>query len=97
MTIKRATVTGGVRYDHVVGYVNDSTLPPSRWIRRILHGVRVEHWKDISRGWHRLRLFGNGKTRSRPASPVLARRATHRTSQQPAGQIGRTDARTCRI
>ena len=30
-TLKRATFTGGLRYDYIVGYVNDSTLPPSRW------------------------------------------------------------------
>ena len=82
-TLKRATITGGVRYDHIVGYVNDSTLRPADGIRR--GSSRGSRW---STGRTCLRVSESPTTcsatarrRSRPASPVTWRRkATARRS-----------------
>jgi outer membrane receptor protein involved in Fe transport len=63
-TFKRATVTGGLRYDYFVGRVLDGTLPPSRWNpEQFFPGFEVQHWKDLSpRVGIAYDLFGTGKT-----------------------------------
>jgi hypothetical protein len=63
-TFKRATITGGVRYDYFVGRALDGTLPPSRWNdETFFPGFTVQHWKDLSpRIGVAYDLFGNGRT-----------------------------------
>jgi hypothetical protein len=97
-TFKRATITGGVRYDHVVGYVNDSTLPPSRWNPpRFFPGFEVEHWKDLSpRVGVAYDLFGDGKTAIKAGIARYVAPESNGTAQanNPQNTIGRTDTRT---
>ena len=99
-TIKRATFTGGVRYDYIVGYVNDSTLPPSRWNpAQFFPGFEVEHWKDLSpRGGVAYDLFGNGKTAIKASIARYVAPESNGTAQanNPQATIGRTDNRTWR-
>ena len=99
-TFKRATMIGGLRYDYLVGYVNDSTLPPSRWNpAQFFPGFEVEHWKDLSpRVGIAYDVFGNGKTAVKwniaryvaPESNGIAQ------ATNPQTAIGRTDTRTWR-
>ena len=99
-TIKRATITGGLRYDYVVGYVNDSTLPPSRWNpAQFFPGFEVEHWKDLSpRIGVAYDLFGNGKTALKGSIARYVAPESNGTPQanNPQLTIGRTDTRTWR-
>jgi hypothetical protein len=99
-TVKRATITGGVRYDRVTGYVNDSTLPPSRWNpARFFPGFEVEHWKDISpRVGIAYDLFGTGRTAIKASIARYIAPESNGTAQanNPQTTIGRTDTRTWR-
>jgi hypothetical protein len=99
-TLRRATFTGGLRYDYFVGYVNDSTLPPSRWnAEQFFPGFEVEHWKDLSpRGGVSYDVFGNGKTAVKVSVARYVAPESNGTSQNnnPQTTIGRTDTRTWR-
>jgi hypothetical protein len=67
-TIKRATITMGLRYDWFIGYVGESSITPNRWLpAHTFSGsewVRtVPNWKDLSpRVGIAYDLFGTGKT-----------------------------------
>ena len=97
-TVKRATISGGLRYDSVVGYVNDATLPPSRWNpAQFFPGFEVEHWKDLSpRGGVSYDLFGTGKTALKFSIARYVAPESNGTAQanNPQATIGRTDTRT---
>jgi hypothetical protein len=99
-TIRRATITGGLRYDQVVGYVNDSVLPPSRWNpAQFFPGFEVEHWKDLSpRAGVAYDLFGDGKTAIKASVARYVAPESNGTAQanNPQNTIGRTDTRTWR-
>src|SRR5205807_6060845 len=99
-TFRRATLTGGLRYDYFVGYVADSTLPASRWNpAQSFTGFEVQHWKDLSpRIGVAYDLFGTGKTAikasfARYVQPEATRIAA---ASDPQLTIGRTDTRTWR-
>jgi hypothetical protein len=99
-TIRRATITSGLRYDYFVGRVNDSTLPPSRWnAEQFFPGFEVQHWKDVSpRLGIAYDLFGDGKTALKASIARYVAPESNGTSQanNPQTTIGRTDARTWR-
>lgn len=94
----RATLTGGVRYDHYVGQVLDGTLPSSRWNpERFFPGFEVQRWNDISpRVGIAVDLFGNGKTALKwnIARYVAADGVSTATANNPQTTVGRTDTRT---
>src|SRR5262249_52158411 len=99
-TIKRATFTGGLRYDYFVGFVPDGTLPPSRWNpAQFFPGFEVEHWKDLSpRFGVAYDIFGDGKTAIKANITRYVAPESNGTSQanDPQNTIGRTDTRTWR-
>jgi len=99
-TFRRATLTGGLRYDYFVGYVGDSTLPGSRWNpAQSFTGFDVQHWKDLSpRFGIAYDLFGNGKTALKGsfARYVQPEATGIAASADPQLTIGRTDTRTWR-
>jgi hypothetical protein len=99
-TINRATITGGLRYDYFVGYVADSTLPPSRWNQpQSFSGFEVQHWKDLSpRIGVSYDLFGNGRTAIKGSFARYVQPEAVETSSaaDPQLTIGRTDTRTWR-
>jgi hypothetical protein len=99
-TLGRATLTGGLRYDDFVGYVNDSTLPASRWnAAQFFPGFEVQHWKDLSpRGGVSYDLFGNGRTALKMSVARYVAPESNGTAQaqNPQTTIGRTDTRTWR-
>ena len=99
-TFKRATITGGLRYDYFVGYVNDSTLPPSRWNpAQFFPGFEVQHWKDLSpRVGVAYDLFGDGRTAIKASIARYVAPESNGTAQanNPQTTIGRTDTRTWR-
>ncbi len=92
---KRATVTGGLRYDYFVGKVLDGTLPPSRWnSAQFFPGFEVQHWKDLSpRVGVAFDLFGDGRTavKSSLARYVAVDSVTTAGRSNPQDSIGRTD------
>jgi hypothetical protein len=99
-TVKRATITAGLRYDYFVGYVNDSTLPPSRWnAAQFFPGFEVQHWKDLSpRLGVAYDLFGTGRTAIKASFARYVAPESNGVSQanNPQTTIGRTDTRTWR-
>ena len=99
-TFRRATLTGGLRYDYFVGYVGDSTLPGSRWNpAQSFTGFDVQHWKDLSpRFGIAYDLFGNGRTALKGSfARYMQPEATGiAASADPQLTIGRTDSRTWR-
>ena len=94
-TLGRATITGGLRYDYFVGYVNDSTLPASRWnAAQFFPGFELQHWQDISpRGGISYDLFGNGKTALKMS---VARYVAPESNGTAAGQQPADDDRADR-
>jgi hypothetical protein len=99
-TVRRATITGGVRYDYFVGHVNDSTLPPSRWNdEQFFPGFELQHWHDLSpRIGISYDLFGNGQTALKASVARYVAPESNGTAQanNPQSTIGRTDTRTWR-
>jgi hypothetical protein len=97
-SIKRATITGGVRYDYFVGRVKDGTLPPSRWNpSQFFEGFKVQSWKDISpRVGVAYDLFGTGRTaiKANISRYVAAESVGTAAANNPQDTIGRTDTRT---
>ena len=97
-TLGRATLTGGLRYDYFVGFVNDSTLPASRWnAAQFFPGFEVEHWKDLSpRGGISYDLSGTGRTAIKMSVARYVAPESNGTAQanNPQTTIGRTDTRT---
>ena len=83
-----------------MGYVNDSTLPASRWnAAQFFPGFEVQHWKDISpRGGISYDLFGNGRTALKMSVARYVAPESNGTAQanNPQTTIGRTDTRTWR-
>jgi Carboxypeptidase regulatory-like domain len=97
-TIKRATMTGGLRYDALTETTLDSTLPASRWnASQSFTGHDVVHWKNLSpRVGIAYDLFGDGKTavKSNLARYVNADNANTANTNDPQRTIGITDTRT---
>jgi hypothetical protein len=97
-TVKRATITGGLRYDYFVGVVNDATLPASRWNpSQFFPGFEVQHWKDLSpRFGIAYDLFGNGRTaiKATAARYVEPDAYDKAAASNPQNTIARTDTRT---
>lgn len=97
-TLKRATMTAGLRYDALTEKTLDSTLPASRWNpSQSFTGHDVVHWKDLSpRVGIAYDLFGDGKTavKTNIARYVNADNANTANVNDPQKTIGVTDTRT---
>ena len=95
---KRATLTGGIRYDYYVGNVLDGTLPASRWNpAQFFPGFSVQKWKDFSpRFGIAYDIFGTGKTAVKwsIARYVSADGVSTAAANNPQTTVGRTDTRT---
>ena len=99
-TIRRATITGGVRYDYFRGTVGEGTLPPSRWnAEQTFAGFSLQHMKDLSpRVGVAFDVFGNGRTAvkfsgARYVDPLATET---QLANNPQTTIGVTDTRTWR-
>jgi hypothetical protein len=97
-TFKRATLTGGLRYDALTEKTLDSTLPASRWNpAQSFTGHDVVHWKNLSpRVGIAFDLFGDGKTavKTNIARYVAPDNANTANANDPQKTIGITDTRT---
>jgi carboxypeptidase family protein len=97
-TFRRATFTGGLRYDYFVGVVNDATLPASRWNpSQSFQGFEVQHWRDLSpRAGVAYDLFGTGRTALKAtfARYVDPDAYDKSAASNPQNTIARTDTRT---
>ena len=96
-TLKRATFTGGLRYDYYEGHVGAGCLPPSRWSApQCFDGFELMAWKDLSpRAGVAFDLFGNGKTALKASfARYVAPLATEtQVANNPQNTIGATDTR----
>lgn len=97
-TIRRATMSLGVRYDYFVSHTLEGTLPASRWNpAQFFPGFRAVSWHDFSpRLGIAVDIFGTGKTAlkanfGRYLSPENVFTATQ---LNPQLSIGNTDTRT---
>ncbi len=99
-TIKRATITGGLRFDWFQGEVLDEDLPAGRWNPAAhFDGFDVQNWKDLNpRLGIAYDLFGNGKTalKASVARYVNGEMVGTAAANNPQTTIGRTDVRTWR-
>ena len=99
-TFKRATVTGGLRYDYFLGTVGDGTLPSSRWNpEQFFPGFELQHWKDLSpRVGVAFDVFGNGRTAVKVSGARYVEPLATETqlANNPQTTIGATDTRTWR-
>lgn len=99
-TIKRATITGGLRYDYFVGTVGEGTLPPSRWApEQYFPGFELQHWKDLSpRLGVAFDVFGDGRTAVKVSGARYVDPLATETqlANNPQVTIGATDPRTWR-
>ena len=97
-TFKRATLTGGLRYDSLTEKTLDSTLPASRWNpAESFTGHDVVHWKNLSpRVGIAFDLFGDGRTavKTNIARYVASDNANTANANDPQKTIGVTDTRT---
>ena len=97
-TLGRATLTGGLRYDYFVGFVNDSTLPASRWnAAQFFPGLRGRALEGpLSRGGISYDLSGTGRTAIKMSVARYVAPESNGTAQgnNPQTTIGRTDSRT---
>lgn len=97
-SFKRATLTGGLRWDYYVGRVLDGTLPSSRWNpAQFFPGFKVQTWKDFSpRVGIAYDLFGDGRTALKwnISRYVLADGVSTAGANNPQTTVGRTDTRT---
>ena len=96
-SLKRATFTGGLRYDYYEGHVGAGCLPPSRWSApQCFDGFELMAWKDLSpRVGVALDLFGTGKTALKASfARYVAPLATEtQVANNPQNTIGATDTR----
>ena len=97
-TIRRATMSLGLRSDYFVSNTLDGTLPASRWNpQQFFQGFRVVQWKDLSpRVGVAFDLFGNGKTavKANIGRYVNAENVSTATNVNPQLSIGANDTRT---
>jgi len=97
-TVRRATITGGVRYDYFLGTVGDGTLPPSRWnAEQFFPGFELQHMKDLSpRLGIAFDVFGNGRTAVKFSGARYVEPLATETqlANNPQTTIGVTDTRT---
>jgi hypothetical protein len=97
-TLRRATMTLGLRYDGLSEATQDSTLPASRWNpSQSFTGRDVVHWQDVSpRIGLAYDLFGDGKTalKTNIARYVNADNANTANTNDPQRTIGISDTRT---
>jgi hypothetical protein len=97
-TIKRATMSLGLRYDYFVSHTLDRTLPESRWNpAQFFEGLRVVQWHDLSpRLGVAFDLFGNGKTalKGNFGKYLAAENVSTASTVNPQLAIGATDTRT---
>jgi hypothetical protein len=96
-TIRRVTMTAGLRYDALTESTHDSTLPASRWNpEQPFSGHDVVHWKDLSpRVGLAFDVFGTGRTalRTNIARYVAADNANTANMNDPQKTIGISDTR----
>jgi hypothetical protein len=99
-TLKRATFTGGLRYDYYEGHVGAGCLPPSRWSApQCFDGFELIAWKDLSpRVGVAYDVFGNGKTALKAsfARYVVPLATENQVANNPQNTIGATDTRNWR-
>jgi hypothetical protein len=97
-TLKRATMTAGLRYDALKEATLDSTLPASPYnASQFFPGHGVVSWKDLSpRVGVAFDVFGDGKTafKTNIARYVNADNANTANTNDPQHTIGITDTRT---
>jgi hypothetical protein len=98
-TVNRVTLNLGLRFDWFDGFVDEATLPASRWApSQSFSAIRgVPNWSDLSpRLGVVYDLFGNGKTavRVNTSRYVAAQTVNYANSVNPMTTIGLTNVRT---